>query len=405
LAVISEKEQLTTELLYAIKQLQDGLEQLQKTVKPLIEILANRDYLTGVAFSPVNMRAIQMLAVLDYNNMQALKNWNGFLLNLELLKNLLNKLAHLDDRSAIRANVNQISANINNSGNKLLPQVQDYYANYLQPILFKQIELINLHIDKGNITRIRELALELTKFLSYLLQVCKQSYDYLSKVNPNLLINLISMHTPLDYNLIINLEKHTADTLSVINNIFNELVPASNPDFKYFSNRARLIIEQSYSFYYKLTNNQNIKNCGMLFSALNRIAADFLLLEGRTELLLNKNDHAGKISSESLTLVNILDSYLNLLANTRADLERLLAPRNLNRIWKDINIRIDRLPLEKGQLIPDDYRYILDKFAVETHIAEDLDMVILHEEGDIFIIRVDEIIEEEVPYMIISMKG
>jgi hypothetical protein len=213
------------------------------------------------------------------------------------------------------------------------------------------------------------------------------------------------MHTPLDYNLIINLEKHTADTLSVINNIFNELVPASNPDFKYFSNRARLIIEQSYSFYYKLTNNQNIKNCGMLFSALNRIAADFLLLEGRTELLLNKNDHAGKISSESLTLVNILDSYLNLLANTRADLERLLAPRNLNRIWKDINIRIDRLPLEKGQLIPDDYRYILDKFAVETHIAEDLDMVILHEEGDIFIIRVDEIVEEEVPYMIISMKG
>ncbi|MEN6460690.1 MAG: hypothetical protein ABFC94_04870 [Syntrophomonas sp.] len=405
LAVINEKEQLSTELLYSVKQLQGGIEQLYNILKPLLEILADREYLSSMAYSQVNIHAVQMLTALDCHNIQMVKNWNGFLLNLELLKNLLKKLDHPDDQAAGRTIIKQISANVNNYGNKLLPPLQEFFEKNVQPMLIKQMELISLYLDKGSIAKVSELALELAEWLSELLPVLNQNPAYLSKLNPNLLINLLSMSTPLDINLITKLEKHTAEMLSAINIMLKELIPASEPDFIYFSNQAQQIIDKFYSDYYKLTNNQNIKNSGMLYSALIRVTTDSLLLEGRIELLLNKHEHKDIISSKSLTLVNMLDSYLNLLANTRADLERLLAPRNLNRIWKDINIRIDRLPLEKGQVFPDDYRYILDECAVETRITDDLDMTVLHEEGDIFIIRVDELVEEEVPYMIISMKG
>jgi hypothetical protein len=213
------------------------------------------------------------------------------------------------------------------------------------------------------------------------------------------------MSTPLDINLITKMEKHTAEALTAINHMFKELVPASDPDFVYFNSQAQQIIKQFYSLFYKFANNQNIKNSGLLYSSLTRVTTDLMLLEGKTELLSNKHDHGQIISSKYLALVNMLDSYLNLLANTRADLERLLAPRNLSRIWKDLNIRIERLPLEKGQVFPCDYQYILDKCAVETRITDDLNMTVLHEEGDIFIIHVDEIVEEEIPYIIVSMKG
>ncbi|MDD3272177.1 MAG: hypothetical protein PHR04_08800, partial [Syntrophomonadaceae bacterium] len=118
-------------------------------------------------------------------------------------------------------------------------------------------------------------------------------------------------------------------------------------------------------------------------------------------------EHHNEVLKHLLTIVNMLDNYLNLLANIRADLERILAPRNISRAWKEVNVKVDRVPLQKGQVFPLDYLYLLDKHLVETRLCQDgqEDNLILHEEGDLFIIRVDELLEEEMPYLVIAQKG
>jgi len=100
-----------------------------------------------------------------------------------------------------------------------------------------------------------------------------------------------------------------------------------------------------------------------------------------------------------------VDAHFELMENIRSDLQRLLAPRNISRTWKDIRIRIDHIPLHKGKLFPVNYQYLLDKYAVETRITKQDNNLILHEEGDIFIIKVEDKTEEEIPYIIISQRG
>jgi hypothetical protein len=57
-----------------------------------------------------------------------------------------------------------------------------------------------------------------------------------------------------------------------------------------------------------------------------------------------------------------------------------------------------------GNQFPEEFVNLLDRYQVETRIAEQ-DRTILHAEGDLFIIKVDELSEEEIPYLIVGMKG
>lgn len=405
LVVVNKKEHLTTELLYAIKQLQDSLEQLHSIIKPLQEILGSRDNILIKRYTPLNVRGIQMVALLDLNNLQTVKSWNSFMLNLQLLKKFYSKLAREDDLAVSHTIVNDLTALANKTGKKLNAPMRSFVDDNLQSFFIKHMELINLYLEKGNLTRVKEIARESTEWLSDLLHFLDQSQTYMSKINPDLLINLINRITPLDVNLVTELEKRTTATLSAVNEIVEELAPASDPDFGYFSLKVKQIIDTAYSYYYLLTDHQNIRSTGFLYADITRVITNLSFLESKTELLNDKHQQGEENSATILTLVNMLDAYLNHLANTRADLERLMAPRNLNRIWKDMNIRIERVSLEKGQIFPPDYQYLVDKWAVETRITDDNDMTVLLEEGDIFIIRVDDIMDEEVPYIIVSMKG
>ena len=103
-----------------------------------------------------------------------------------------------------------------------------------------------------------------------------------------------------------------------------------------------------------------------------------------------------------LEVVNLLDTYLNLLFNIRSDLERLLAPRNISRAWKDIYIMIDRIPMEKGKVFPNDYLSLLQDHQFRKNISEAQKNTILHEEGDLFIIRVENQTILEVPNLILA---
>jgi len=70
-----------------------------------------------------------------------------------------------------------------------------------------------------------------------------------------------------------------------------------------------------------------------------------------------------------------------------------------------MHIRVERIAMEKGKPFPTDYLYLLDKYQVETRITEDKTNTILHEEGDIFIIKVDDLLEEDLPYLVVSQRA
>jgi hypothetical protein len=89
----------------------------------------------------------------------------------------------------------------------------------------------------------------------------------------------------------------------------------------------------------------------------------------------------------------------------KEDLERILAPRNIKRKFQDIILRIDHTAITKGSPFPQEYYYLIESLAVETQENAESDGQVLHEEGDIFIIHLDDLKEEIIPKIIIAKKG
>ncbi|HHV17162.1 MAG TPA: hypothetical protein GXX58_11450 [Gelria sp.] len=195
--------------------------------------------------------------------------------------------------------------------------------------------------------------------------------------------------------------------LKAITSITSELSEAGEPDFDYFGTKIQEILQPAMSLLKNAVATEGIDCFPELLASLRHGELQLALLIARIDLLNQRQEHHNEVLEHLSTIVNMLDNYLDLLSNIRGDLERILAPRNISRAWKEVNIRVDRVPLQKGQVFPQDYLYLLDKHLVETHLYQNgqEDNLILHEEGDIFIIRVDELLEEEVPYLVIAQKG
>ncbi|MGI5921781.1 MAG: hypothetical protein ACOX6I_08610 [Syntrophomonadaceae bacterium] len=402
--IISEKEQLPTELLYLLKELKSDFNHLEAITAPLMKVLADHDYISDRLNASIYLPAIQMMMELDFSNMLLVKNWNSYLVYLEALKILADNYQLPGEQKAARVISDQMAAKLSTFSSKIAP-LQIFHNHILKPEIDRQLELISLHLDNANMSRVKELSFNLAGCLSALIRFLNCSQTYLAKLDGHLILNLLIMLPPVNHKLITELHDHTAETLSDLTQAVDELSSAASPDLKYFTTRAKHLVDNSYNYYQAVADNRSIKKLGTLYSALIRVQTNLLNLENKIQLMSVQYEHEKMISGQFLELVNELDSYLNILANTRADLERVMAPRNLNRIWKDMDIRVERVPLEKGQAFPAAYRHLIDKYMIETRVTDDRDGTILHEEGDLFIIRVDQLAEEEVPYMIISMKG
>jgi len=203
------------------------------------------------------------------------------------------------------------------------------------------------------------------------------------------------------------LSKDSLNVAAASDRLMNDLDSSSEPDFAYFSANALQAAEDVLSLVRKATAETALIAIPGLTSGLRQVELEYSALLENLELLNQKDQHSDKMLAHYLQGINMTDAYLNLLGNIRSDLERLLAPRNITRVWKGIPIRVDRIPLEKGCEFPSEYLYLLDKFRVETRIVEDSPFphMILHEEGDLFIIRVQDQVEEEVPYLIIAERS
>jgi hypothetical protein len=70
-----------------------------------------------------------------------------------------------------------------------------------------------------------------------------------------------------------------------------------------------------------------------------------------------------------------------------------------------MNLQIKHIPLKVGELFPPDYLYLADKIPFETRKADASPNLILHEEGDIFIINLDELEDDLIPNFVLAEKG
>ncbi len=403
LTVSREQDHRAVELLYSLKQLESEFINLEAVISTINSWLKDGELIFLMQTHPAAVPALQVFSSMDRNHPVQADAINRLLVYLAYPAKILSRIQPRQDSKQIGGLIEEIRKK-----EPVLPQrpetkvLTSFYEVQVKTQISLYLDAIQLRLVSEQPELLIHAIFDLENFLTGLITVIERASP-----NTPALVRTSDLNNSRMVDKVNQLHDDSSNLVKAATSITSELSGSGEPDFAYFSAKIQEILQPAQSLLKNAVTDQELTCFPELITGLKRTELQLSLLVTRIDLLNQKQEHHNEVLKHLLTIVNMLDNYLNLLANIRADLERILAPRNISRAWKELNIKVDRIPLQKGQVFPLDYRYLLDKHLVETHLCQDgqEDNLILHEEGDIFIIRVDELLEEEMPYLVIAQKG
>jgi len=410
LVVVRDQDHHAVELLYTMKKMRDGLNSLQTFLHYLSELEQDkklRDLLLGtIAF---DHSVLNFITGLNLEDPEVSAACNRLLLHLEYQRKLLARMEtkEADFQDIAESNLQEIIDKQKQLlADKSLKPVMTLYDQNLHRSIALYIELLSQYIKVCDAERTRQTAWDFCIWLEHSLTLMDRILLYIPGQQGSIL-SFVQALPDLAPEALTNLDGKVKEHIDRLESTILNLSESSEPDFSYYSKALQAMLEQTLPIISGALATPVITAITPLASRLHRVELDLLFARDQLQLLNEKHSHARRVQDQLLQIINMLDNYGNLLANIKSDLERLLNPRNLARAWKDVKIRIERIPLEAGREFPPDHLDMLDRHQIETRIAPHIkkNHLVLLEEGDIFIIKVEDQVIEEVPYLVIAQKG
>ncbi len=400
-------EQPGMELFYALKNLQQSLKSLNNDIEEIFFLLKDKKLRNVLEQFPDTRVLLRLISSLDTDKPRLMDKYKRLMMQLHQCRSLLRHLRQ--NKYSGNEISRELSKHIKEDFPLLLKELAaanllPFYEKTLQKRITMYVDLLELHIRLKQETQISAAARDFEDYLEDFLTLADKASLYRSEKNVDLL-DSAALIAEIKQEDIENWKDGISSIFNSLNNLVNELPESGEADYSYFSKKTREILNKAHPLLNSSIKERVSQNIPPLGAVLNRVHMELSLLQAKIDFLDEKYLHSSTVLQSFLSIVNTVDAQLNFLANIKADLERLLAPRNIARVWKDMHIRVERIAMEKGKPFPTDYLYLLDKYQVETRISEDKTNTILHEEGDIFIIKVDDLLEEDLPYLVVSQRA
>lgn len=389
------------DFLLALKQLQDNLRSFKAFTLDLTQLFEDGPLIKALNQVSEAFPLTRLILQHDFSSQKDLKAINSLLLHFTALGNFLqNPQKDFWDKSE---NVNNLLEKFEFSMDEFTRKssglISQFYNRSIKKPLLLYLQLLGPG-SKSSAKAKFTLAQDFENWLDDLAVILERLIFYAVNKNNMLpyLTTVISL--PIEYARWLN--TWAADCVEEVTILYDAFIQAGQPDFAYFHRQTAILIEK----YADKLNESGLKALAPQGSPLQywqkSIDLELSSLSNQIDFLKEKNTHLRQTTQEYLEIINLLDTHLNLLASVRSDLERLLAPRNISRAWKDILIRIERIPLQKGQVFPADYKNLLQDNLVQRKTGAAIPDTILYEAGDLFIIKVNDQIIAELPHLVLA---
>ncbi len=406
-AVYREKEQHNLELMYALKKISTAFNKLENLTMVLTSLHEDKDWLKALKLYP---NIPSNLVNIFRNSPPKLDIIRRLTLRLKAILKLNSQLQKQDVSKKIVQNI------IKELNKQLELIVKDKEWSGLPPTLINDfnfriptfIELISLNNELNRLDKVRHIAKDYQFLIFNFIIVIEKSLDFLESnfsihsqdllENSGAIINL----TP---NSLVRLNQNIAEAQTSLEAFQNDILKLGEPDFAYLAKIVTGFLDDYQDLFIRLAEHENLMLVTPIAKQLNLTNLEFIDLGRYLQALQEKYAFAESMENKYLDLINILDSYISYTNNTRGDLERIMAPRNLSRVWKGFNVKAERIPLEVGKVVPSEYADILAQANIKRKVSHLDTDTILHEEGDMFIITVDDETIYEIPALTLAQKG
>ena len=396
----------SVDLLFILKELANSWNSFLTVLRNVKFLMEDKKLLSALNEYPVHALISNFIYRWEPENSKALRELNRLMAGWQLAVQKLIKLQETQTSKESYGVVLYDLEEIDNSwDNRKVPAtLRSWYKQYVQKTFHLYLDGMNLYKDKNDRRRSVQAAGQFENWLSSLLYIMEQSLLYKSRGWGDL-ISKADLLNGIDDDYLKELINYSARILQTLEELINSLSGSTQANYKNHSQRAGQILTENYQ-YLKLQRDNNICSRAILLEPeLERLINQITLLESRLELLDDKEEFSVQVSQQYQLIVDSLDSSLDLLIAIREELEQTMAPRNIKRNFQNIDIKIDHIAIAEGALFPSDYYSLMEKMGIETQEAAVPEGQVLYEEGDIFIIHIDELEEAEIPKIIIAKKG
>ncbi len=407
LASYPGNDERIVDLLYILKELVNDWTDFRDLLGKLQTLLEDKKLLDALNHYPAHAAVANLINGLEPDDIKVDRDLKRLMAGWQLAIKLLVKLQENQSptKEAIRAvKIELDKIDVSWDNRKVPPAIRSWYKLYIQKIFNFYMELIKLYGEKNDPKHASQMAGQFEDWLGALLYLLEQSLLYKSRGWDELIANAFVL-TRMDLDYPKELAAYCSRILPPLEELINTLSSSSQADYHYHSQRSKQILSEAYHFL-KLQIDNNVKPRGiLLLEKIERLKNQIALLESRIDLLDEKAEHSLETAGHYQLSFDMLDSHLELLLGMQEELLKSLSPRNIKRNFQDMNLRINHIPLQVGELFPPDYLYLTDKIPFETQEINAPSTQILYEEGDLFIINLDDLQEELIPKVILSKKG
>ncbi|MDD4802204.1 MAG: hypothetical protein PHF24_04595 [Syntrophomonas sp.] len=401
------KEQRIVDLLYILKEIANEWIAFREQIQKYKTLLADKKLLAALEQYPAHVAAANLLIKWDPANNKAQRDLNRLMSSWQLAIKLLSKLPGNDPstREAAQAVIIELQKIDAAWDNRKAPgALRSWYKQYIQKTFGFYTELISLQGDKNDFRRQSQIAGHFRDWLQSLLYILEQGLLLINHGERVLAADLYAF-TRMDADYLQELTDYCSTILPSLDELINTLATSSQADYDLHRERSQKLLYEAICFC-QLQINHKLKPQGILLGAkMERLYNKTTLLESRLELLDEKSAHYKETVSQFQLSFDMLDSCLNIINVIREEILKSLNHRNIKRSFPNINLRFNHIPLKIGQQFPADYLYLTNKSSFAFQLADAPPNQILYDEGDIFLINMDDLQEELIPSVILSKKG
>jgi hypothetical protein len=400
-------EERNVSLLYYLKELSGNWNSFLTLIRNMQVILKDETFISALRKYPANALAAGPIAAWNPENSRETREYNRLLAAWKLSARLLAKLA--DDpalaREPYEALVQEIKqADLNWDNRKVHPVVRTWYQQYIQPTYRLYLDSLNLYAEKRDARRLGQQAGQFGDWLDSLLIIIEQCMTYKSRGFDELACQPAGI-AGIEIEYLQGMENYTSRWLQSIDELIQSLASSSRADYQNHSQRAAALLNISGERLREQLGNRLIPRSSILNGALELLKRQNDYLEMGIELLNDKEEHSVNARKQCRTILETLDSYMDLLTRIKDQLSRMLSPRQIKNTFADIDLKIEHVAIIAGASFPSTYRHLINEKLIETAVSDTPEGQILYDEGDIFVFSLDESIIYEIPKIIVAEKG
>lgn len=397
LDAVRSQEKLLLELAYALKETQTAVAHSVAALRSQQSLGNDRELARHLDVYPFQPALGALWMIWDQDSSHFGRDFRRLQINLELMLKQLDRISAPDEKAAELWEVELVElykTENNLSHKKFTPALAEWYKQQIRPQLMLWAELLEAYIRQRNRKRIQLTARKFSDWLQGLLYFLARTSAHADE--PEAFLLEMCPALPAEASRLKELIRLLTAANKHLQNLIKEYDEAAHPDLSIFIDAAAKMQSETWPELKALCKTERA-DYGLLNNMLAHVHDRFSWLEIQLDYLSLRSEHLHKMRQQYEQAASALTAYRDLLADMKSQLAKSFAPRNLNRQYKDLDLRVEHVPVTCGEPFPADYYYLLQRDDLPMQ-----DIIVKAEEGDIFLFRLDELKDELVPRILLE---